>query len=523
MPGAFSTIVERSDARRMLLYMLWPAGLALGVVATWVGEPELLALDGVTGFALLGVGLIAWSRRPQSAAGPIMAAAGFAWFFGSLFGLAVYLHRGPLAHLLLSYPGRRLVPPSSLERAAVVVAYAYAGIYPIARNDYATIAFALGLIALMARRYVLGGGLERGSRLSALVLGTAFALVVFLGAAARLAGVDADRAMLWAYEVAVCLVAVGLFVDLLRARRAQATVTGLVVDLGEPGAGLLRDRLARTLGDPTLVVGYWLPDQNRYVDEAGRPVELPAAEEKRALTPIEEDGRRVAVLVHDPALLEDPGLLSPVASATRLAVSNARLQAEVLERVAQVEASRRRIVVAADEERGRLERALRSGTQQRLARVAELVVDLDPELDRQLEAAQTELDAFALGVQPRTLTKDGLAAALRELAERSSVPVVVAAPDRRFPSAVEAAAYFTCSEALANVAKHARASHASIRVAAEDGLLTVEILDDGIGGAEPSVGSGLHGLADRMEALGGQLVVESLRGAGTRIVARLPV
>ena len=285
---------------------------------------------------------------------------------------------------------------------------------------------------------------------------------------------------------------------------------------------MLRDRLARALGDPTLVVGYWLPEQGRYVDEAGRPVELPAAEEERALTPIEEDGRRVAVLVHDPALLEDPGLLSPVASATRLAVSNARLQAEVLERVAQVEASRRRIVVAADEERGRLERELRSGTQQRLARVAELVVDIDPELERQLEAAQAELDAFALGVQPRTLTEDGLAAALRELAERSSVPVVVAAPDRRFPSAVEAAAYFTCSEALANVAKHARASHASIRVAAEDGLLTVEVIDDGIGGAEPSVGSGLHGLADRVEALGGQLVVESPRGIGTRLVARLP-
>ena len=216
MPGAFSSIVERSDARRMFLYMLWPAGLALGVVATWVGEPELLALDGVTGFALLGLGLIAWSRRPQSAAGPIMAAAGFAWFLGSLFGLAVYLHRGPLAHLLLSYPGRRLVPSSSLERAAVVVAYAYACIYPIARNDYATIAFALGLVALMARRYVLGGGLKRRARLSALILATAFALVVFLGAATRLAGVEADRAMLWAYDVVVCIVAVGLFVDLLR-------------------------------------------------------------------------------------------------------------------------------------------------------------------------------------------------------------------------------------------------------------------------------------------------------------------
>ena len=113
MPGAFSSIVERSDARRMFLYMLWPAGLALGVVAAWVGEPELVALDGVTGFALLGLGLIAWSRRPQSAAGPIMAAAGFAWFLGSLFGFGG-----------LPPPGAARTPPALVsgqkDRADVV-------------------------------------------------------------------------------------------------------------------------------------------------------------------------------------------------------------------------------------------------------------------------------------------------------------------------------------------------------------------------------------------------------------------
>jgi hypothetical protein len=320
-----------------LRYVIWPAGVALGVAAAWVGRPELVALDTLTGFALFACGLAAWSRRPQCwAAGLLMAVAGLAWFLGSLVPWAIYLHRGFLAHLLLSYPGGRLLPLSPLDRAAVVAAYAYASVYAVARNDYATIAFALGLIALASRRYVVAGGPQRRARLAALIAATGFGLAVVLGVVVRLADAGGDRAVLAIYDLAVCTLAVGLLADLLRGRWAQATVTGLVVDLGEPSAGTLRDRLARTLGDPTLVVGYRLSEQNRYVDETGRPVELQAADSQRALTPIDEDGRRVAVLVHDRALLDDPDLVRAVASATHLAVSNARLQAEVRERVLEV-------------------------------------------------------------------------------------------------------------------------------------------------------------------------------------------
>ena len=506
-----------------LRYVIWPAGVGLGVAAAWVGRPELVALDTLTGFALFGCGLAAWSRRPQCwAAGLLMAVAGLAWFLGSLVPWAIYLHRGFLAHLLLSYPGGRLLPLSPLDRAAIVVAYAYASVYPVARNDYATIAFALGLIALASRRYVVAGGPQRRACLAALIAATGFGLAIVLGIGVRLADAGGDRAVLWVYDLAVFALAVGLFADLLRGRWAQATVTGLVVDLGELSSGSLRDRLARTLGDPTLVVGYRLSEQNRYVDESGRPVQLRAADGQSAMTPIDEDGRRVAVLVHDRALLDDPDLVRAVASATHLAVSNARLQAEVRERVLEVEASRRRIVEAADEQRVRLGHELRIGTERRLARVAELVGQTDPELDRQLEATRRELAELALGIQPQRLTIDGLAAAIRELVERSSFAVAVEVSSGRLPAAVEAAAYFVCSEALANVAKHARASQASIRVGAEDGLLTVEVTDDGAGGADLSGGSGLRGLADRVESLGGQLSVESPPGGGTRVVARLP-
>jgi hypothetical protein len=376
---------------RRLRYALWPAGLALGVAAEWIGRSEFIVLDAAAGFALVFLGLAGWSRRRASAVGPIMTVGGLAWFLGTLWSPAVFLHRGPLAHVLLSYPsGRR---SSSLDRAAVTATYAYAAAYPLAANDYATIAFSLGLVVPPGRRYLLAGGSERRARLASLTAAAAFAFALAGGAVARLADLGIDRTSLFAYDLVVILVPLGLFVDLLWGRWAQAAVTGLVVDLGESAAaGPLRERLARTLGDPTLVVGYWLPEESRYVDEAGRPVELPPAGSSRTITPIEEDGTRIAALVHDVAVLNDPDLVSAVASATRLAVSNARLQADVLARVTEVDESRRRIVDAADAQRRRLERKLREGAERRLAHVAELLADASlADVLRDLHSSSAEL------------------------------------------------------------------------------------------------------------------------------------
>jgi signal transduction histidine kinase len=509
---------------RWLRYALWPAGLAFGVAAEWVGRPDLIALDAAAGFALVFFGLVAWSRRPGSRAGPIMGAAGLAWFLGTLWAPAVFLHRGPLAQLLISYPGGRL--SSRLLRVGAGAAYAYAAADVVAGNNYATIIFALGLVALSARRYVGATGAERRARLASLTAAAAFGLVLVAGAIVRLAGFGSGRAMLAWYDLTVCLIAVGLAADLFWGRWARGAVTALVVDLGEPAAGgVLRDRLARTLGDPTLVVGYWLPGQRQYVDEAGRPVTLPAAGAGRAVTPIEEDGRRIAVLVHDLAVLDDPALLSAAGSAARLAVANARLQAEVGTRVGEVEASRRRIVEASDEQRGRLERELREGAERRLARVAELLADSgEPLADVRagLGAARAELREFARGMHPATLTERGLGASVRELAGRSPITVEVAVPAARFAPAIEAAAYFVCAESLTNVAKHAEASRVRIGITQENGRLTVVVADDGTGGADPSRSSGLRGLSDRVEALGGRLAVDSPPGGGTRVMAELP-
>src|SRR5262249_46814270 len=413
---------------RWLRYALWPVGLAFGVAAEWAGRPQLMVLDGAAGFALLFLGLVAWSRQPVSRAGAIMSAAGFAWFLGTLWAPAVFWHRGPLAQLLISYPGGRL--SSRLQRAGTVVAYVYAAADVVAGSDSATIIFALGLVALSAYRSVAVAGPERRARLASLLAAVALGLVLVAGAVARFAGVGADSVLLLAYDLTVCLIAIGLAAGLLWGRWAQGAVTGLVVDLGEPAAGgVLRDRLARALGDPALVGGYWLPGQRGYADESGRPVALPSAGAGRAVTPVEENGQRVAVLVHDLTVLDDPGLLAAVGSAARLAVANARLQAEVGARVEEVEASRRRIVEASGEQRSRLERERRQGAERRLAHVRALLSDGGESLANVrtgLDAARAGLREFARGMHPATLTERGLLEAVRELAGRSPVTVEVA-------------------------------------------------------------------------------------------------
>jgi signal transduction histidine kinase len=236
----------------------------------------------------------------------------------------------------------------------------------------------------------------------------------------------------------------------------------------------------------------------------------------------------VAAIVHDPAALGDELLARSVAAAVRLAVTNVRLQADVEARVLEVAASRRRLVEASDFERRRLSEQLRAGAESRLAAVAaelERLARAEPALDglaAELEAARDDLAHFAQGVHPRALTERGLPAALRVLAAQAALPVELEVPAIRMPAAQEAAFYFVCSEALANVAKYADATNAWIAVGADGGRVRVLVTDDGRGGADPTAGSGLRGLADRVEALGGRLFVESEPGRGTTVAAVLP-
>ena len=504
------------------------AGLALAVAAesvTYLPEdPGLAAADATVGLAYLGLGAIAWQRRPSSRSGLLMAATGVAWFAGSFAAAAVFLHRGPLVHLLVGYPRGRL--RSRLQLVVVAAAYVDGAVSPLARQDLVTVALSLTVFVTVLAGFLRTGGAERRARAAALAAASAVALCLGLGAAGRIAEVGAAVAWLWAYQGVLVLVAVGLFADLLWGRWTQAAITGLVVDLGAADeAGTLRAKLAHAVGDPSLMVAYWLPGLDGYVDEAGRPVELAAVGTSQTVTHLRDGDQEIGALVHDTAVLDDPDLVRAVAAAASVAVANARLQAEVRARVSEVEGSRRRIVEAGDAERRRLERELREGAQRRLARVAELLTDRRPlvtDLQRELQAARAALTDFARGVHPRTLTETGLAAALAELSGHSPVPVQTRVPEERLPPTVEAAVYYVCSEALTNVAKHSMASRAGVRVERRADLVAVEVTDDGVGGADPA-GSGLRGLADRVEALQGRLHIESPLGGGTRLLAELPL
>jgi signal transduction histidine kinase len=342
--------------------------------------------------------------------------------------------------------------------------------------------------------------------------------------------------MLLAYEVGVAAIGLGLVADLLWGGWSQAAVTGLVIDLGAPGeTGSLRDRLAVAVGDRSLVVGYWAGGSASYVDEAGRPVDLPAVTSGRRATPILAGTERIGVLVHEGSLVDDPGLIPAVAVAASLTIGNARMQAEVRDRMAQVDASRRRLVEAADAERRRIDEELDVGARARLERIEHLLAALGearvPELAPMLAAAEGEARAALEDLRElvhathyRALQVGGLRDALAELARRMPMPVSVRATNDRFTPVVETTLYFVGSEALTNVAKHARASTATVELGASDARLRLVVSDDGIGGASLESGSGLRGLKDRVEALHGHLVLEDGEGGrGTRLTAELPV
>ena len=542
---------------RKLRIAVFPAAVALGLYAERAAlaraplaeghsgaDIALAVADFVVGLVFVGCGVVAWMRRPESRVGLLLTLAGIAWFLGTFAGsgssgyaefgaLFLTLHRGPLVHALLSYPSGRL--ERWTERATVVFAYLLCAIADVGVTPGAAIALAVALLGVGAQRYLRAAGPHRRARMTAAAASAAFAIVLLVSGVTGLAGASVDRSVLWAYQVVLVGIVIGLTLDLVRGRWVEATVTGLVIDLGEAAeAGVLRDHLANALGDRSLVLSYRLEDRGVYVDERGRELELPREEGDRRVTIVRDGGQPVAALVHDAGVLADRDLVESIAAAARLAVANARMQAGIRSQVEELDASRRRVVEAADAERRRLERELREGAERRLAELETILGEAQHQANDGLAAilaptqaklarARSDLREFARGVHPRVLSEGGLPTALRELADGSSVPTELSVPDVRFPAPVEVAAYFVCSEALANIAKYAAASRAAIEVMQQRGSLVVSVSDDGRGGASVDAGSGLRGLVDRVEALGGRLTLTSPPGEGTLLVAELPI
>jgi signal transduction histidine kinase len=393
-----------------------------------------------------------------------------------------------------------------------------------------------GVGILAARRRRVGRPLRRSRALLIDAFALGLVMIAFLFTSSAFGG-PAVPEIRWATFVTLGMAPVALLIGFLQSHLARASIGDLFVELrAEPAPVDLRDALARALRDPSLTLAYWLPQFRSWADLDGRPTELPSKGSGRATTLIDRDGERVAALLHDPALRDEPELLDAVGAAAAIALENGRLHAELRARLEELKGSRARIVDAGQKERRRLERNLHDGAQQRLIALSlelsllEERLDSDPQARVRLEQARREIETsleelrdVARGIHPAVVSGHGLAVALEQLAARAPVPVQLNVElEGRLPERLEVAAFYLVSESLANVGKHANATSATVEVARRNGQVVVEVVDDGIGGADTELGSGLRGLADRVEALEGRLRIWSPKGGGTRLRAEFP-
>jgi PAS domain S-box-containing protein len=694
--------LSRSTVALAVLVALLEAAGAVAIVATSDHESHKVVtsvLAVTAGLSFIATGLIALRRRPQNRTGWYLAGVGYLFFFAALgeatsdtvwtvgvfFSNLVFV---PFAALVLAFPTGRLArrpdqllvtitaafvligppllllfashPPSCGDNCpdSVIVVYRSQTVEHIVdlAGTAVTIAIIAAVVAVLLRRWRRASAALRKVLLPVYLTGAAALVTLLLSNLLSSISAGAGDALSPVFFLLFAAVPIAFLAGLLRSRLARGSAAGLLVAVGR---GMpLRDAIADALGDPSLDLAYSVDDGRRFVDREGRRVALPRPGSGRTATMVKHDGRRVAAIVHDDSLRDEPELVESVTATVELALDNERLEAELRaqydylstifdtapsllvtvdlegrirnlnsatveasglsgeaevhgrffwdvfidpsEREAMIarfnaaaprfpqseyenvftnargerrviywrsapvvddtgnvvrivagglditdrkdqeeelRASRTRLVAAGDEERRRLERNLHDGAQQRLVslsvalRLARSRLESDANgagvlLDQaadELSLALEELRELARGIHPAVLTDRGLGAALQSLADRTPIPVALHTTDRPLPEPVAAAAYYVVSEAIANVVKHARATSIEVQLSAPDGFVVVEVADDGVGGADPSAGSGLRGLADRVAVLDGSLRVESSASGGTRVVAEIPL
>jgi signal transduction histidine kinase len=529
-----------------------------------------LLLDWIA-LSFVVAGVVAWARRPDSRFGPLMIVAGGCFWIWVLqfanaaapftVGIMVnFLAVALLVHVYLAYPTGRVTRQP--ERVFVATGYGLAlglqslkllfGAEPRALltlvdrpeiadrigkvQVWALVVLCLATAALLVLRRVRGQSRTRPATMmvDAFGLGLVMMAVYFTVALLDLPGFGFVQFATFAVGG---LVPVAFLLGLLDTRLARASVGELLVELRTSAAPDLADPLRVALRDPSLTVAYWLPEFGSWADHAGQQVPAPHSMHDRGVAFIERDGQPIAALQFDKYLEDEPELVTAVTAAAGIALENDRLQVELRARVQELRESRVRMLDAGQTERKRLERNLHDGAQQRLVALSlelgMLEADLrsDPVASGRLRRARgeiavslEELRDVARGIYPAVLSAHGLEVALESLASRSPVPLdLTVATGGRLAPAVEAATYYVVCESLANIGKHADGTSARVDVELVEGRVVVEIVDDGVGGADTAAGTGLRGLADRVEALGGHLRIWSPPGGGTRVRADLPV
>jgi signal transduction histidine kinase len=545
--------------------------LAFGNAELYQRPLRILLLAWAT-LPFIGAGMIAWRRRPDSRFGPLLIAAGLVtpastlqWsdqtVLNTIGQLCDLLLPALWLHVFLAYPTgrvtgrvRRLIVAAGYAAALVlqVVILGLGGfddrhlltviVRPAAAEAVQNVQLLaltglslVGVAALWLRQRAAGPALRRPVALLVDSFGAALIMVAALLAAGafQLPGFEIIRLVTFAV---VGLAPLAFLVGLLDARLARSGVGEMVVRLNAGPPVDLRDLIARALRDESLTVVYWLPEHGVWADGSGQPVTLPGPADHRGVTVVEQRGEPLAALLHHPSLRDEPELVAAVSAAAAIALENDRLQVELRARLQDLRGSRSRLIDAAQDERRRLERDLHDGAQQRLIALSlelgllEGTLNGDPEAHRRLGRARQEVSVslqelrdIARGIHPAVVSGHGLTVALESVAARTAMPLdlsVAGVP--RLPENIEVAAYYVVSECLANTGKHAGATSGAIDVRMAGDLLVVQVTDNGIGGADPELGSGLRGLADRVEALDGRLRVWTPAAGGTCVRAEFP-
>ncbi len=569
-------------------WLLLPVGACWGLLAERVQYHAdqswgVLISELATGVLMIGAGLRIHQLRPSNRCWWLLVTAGFTWYLGA-FVPAGYPSVSTVAFAMtnvyyvflvwavLAYPNGRVA--RQVERLLLVAVMVVVGMQALSRiflfvppdsagygtrnwllpiaddrwwratEDLVAWAFTISMLLILVlvvarwrRLSTPGRRMLTPTLVASAALWVSVSVEYLLGWNTPIPGTQTSIYLLRYWVVSA--VAIGLAVGLTRLRQSRSSVVDLVGELGSDGPPVqLADTLARALGDPKLRLFAWSPTAGRYVDEAGQPVVLPAASSDRAVTLVGSHSEPIAALVHDPALLEDPGLLNGLAAAVRLTIDNEKLQRRIQTQLDEVADSRTRLLAEGDAQRRRIERDLHDGAQQRLVtialalKLAEAQIDGEAEpttrvaLSRAVEdlgVAVNELRDLARGIHPAVLSESGLSAALESLADRSPLPVTVSADlPSDLPEVVAASGYFAVAEALTNVAKHSGAHAARISASVSQGSIIIRVADDGRGGANPEHGTGLRGVADRLQAVGGTLRVSSPHGGGTQVEIELP-
>jgi signal transduction histidine kinase len=594
------TLVPSAPRRllRPLAAVFWVTAIAFGLLSLVIAvqypgttnagrSVEAAVAKLLAGSALIGAGLYISVGMRRPASGALFGLAAFAWSLeewnnptigvGAAFavGLVGYaITPAVVAHAVLAYQSGRLASP--LERLVIVVAYVdtvlvlgllpalffapathqcylcppnfllvrdnpelYAGLQSIGR--WLLVGWTAAFVALASGRLLRASGPIRSLTAPVLLAGSAYIFLVLAAAAQSAAlsviGTGPLGPSLWLAQAAtLCCIGLGVAWSWLLRRRTRSQMAGLVVELGKSTpAGGLQEMLGRILGDPELGLAYALDGREGLVDANGKAVDVA---EGSAQTPLAREGRTIALLLHRPGLLDDPAVIEEVATATRLALDNERLHAEVLARIEDLRASRTRIVAAGEAERRRLERDLHDGAQQRLLGLSlalgftraqaqeganSSILTLIAEAEERLQGAIGELREVAHGIYPAVLSSDGLGAAVDALRERASIPIKVSSlPDGRLPGLVESAAYFLIAEITGPIAVHAGATKTVVDARRVGGSLVITVRSDGVQRADSELDGTFIDLEDRIGALGGRLRVEHEEHSRLTVRAEIP-